>query len=98
MMINMKTRIDALPVEAFSIGSIVSMLLSLLLHHAADLSFCIMASLFGRIRGGNMIYWLCMLWADMWFSLIFIWVKRIYEAPHDKRKSIHFCQQSYFLS
>ena len=52
--------------------------------------FVILASFFGRIRGGNMILRLCMLWADIWFPLVFIWVKRIYEAPHDKTKQYIF--------
>lgn len=31
-----------------------------------------------------------MLWADLWFFLVFIWHKKIYEAPHDKSKSYIF--------
>jgi 1-acyl-sn-glycerol-3-phosphate acyltransferase len=52
--------------------------------------FVILASFFGRIRGGNMIIRLCMLWADLWFPLIFIFHKKIYEAPHDKKRSYIF--------
>jgi 1-acyl-sn-glycerol-3-phosphate acyltransferase len=52
--------------------------------------FVIIASFFGRIRGGNMILRLCMLWADLWFPLIFIFHKKIYEAPHDKTRSFIF--------
>lgn len=52
--------------------------------------FVIIASLFGRIKGGNMIIRLCMLWADLWFFLIFIYVKRIYDSPHDKSKQYIF--------
>ncbi len=52
--------------------------------------FALMATLFGRIKGGNMVYRLCTLWADLWFPLIFIWHKRIYEAPHDKSKAYIF--------
>src|SRR5688572_13817996 len=52
--------------------------------------FTIIASFFGRIRGGNMIMRLCMLWADLWFPLIFIFHKRIYESPHDRSKSYIF--------
>ena len=52
--------------------------------------FVIIASFFGRIRGGNMILQLCMLWADLWFFLIFIYVRRIYEAPHEKDKPYIF--------
>jgi 1-acyl-sn-glycerol-3-phosphate acyltransferase len=52
--------------------------------------FAIIASFFGRIRGGNMVMRLCMIWADIWFTLIFIFQKRIYETPHDKSKSYIF--------
>lgn len=31
-----------------------------------------------------------MLWADLWFFLVFIWHKKMYEAPHDKSKSYIF--------
>ena len=34
--------------------------------------------------------WLCRLWADVWFPVIFIWHKIIYEVPHDKKKSYIF--------
>lgn len=52
--------------------------------------FVIIASFFGRIKGGNAILRLCMLWADLWFPLIFIYMKRIYESPHDKSKQYIF--------
>jgi len=52
--------------------------------------FALMASLFGRIRGGNMMLRICMLWSDIWFPLIFIFHKKIYEAPHDKKKAYIF--------
>lgn len=52
--------------------------------------FVIIASFFGRIRGGNMILRLCMLWSDLWFPLVFIWHKRIYEAPHTKSRQYIF--------
>lgn len=52
--------------------------------------FVVIASFFGRIRGGNMIGWLCRLWGDIWFPLIGIYHKRIYEAPHDKTKPYIF--------
>jgi 1-acyl-sn-glycerol-3-phosphate acyltransferase len=52
--------------------------------------FVIIASFFGRIKGGNMIFRLCMLWGDIWFPLIFIFHRKIYEAPHDKKRSYIF--------
>ncbi|HMK27700.1 MAG TPA: lysophospholipid acyltransferase family protein [Chitinophagaceae bacterium] len=52
--------------------------------------FALIANMFGRIRGGNMTIRLCMIWADWWLFLIFIWHKRIYEVPHDKKRSYIF--------
>ena len=52
--------------------------------------FAFIANLFGRIRGGNMTIRLCMIWADIWFPLIFIWHKKIFEVPHDKKRSYIF--------
>lgn len=50
----------------------------------------IVASLFGRIRGGNAVFRLCSLWADIWFPLIGIWHEKIYEAPHDRSRPFIF--------
>lgn len=47
--------------------------------------FVLIASLFGRIQGGNAIYRLCMLWGDLWFFLIGMPHRNIYESrpmPH----------------
>ena len=33
---------------------------------------------------------LCSLWADIWFALIFIHFKKIYESPHDRTKAYIF--------
>lgn len=52
--------------------------------------FMLIASLFGRITGGNMIYRLCMLWGDIWFFLIFIFHRNHYEQPADKNKQYIF--------
>ena len=52
--------------------------------------FVLIASFFGHIKGGNMIIRLCMFWADLWFPLVFIWPKRIYEVPHNKMKPYIF--------
>jgi 1-acyl-sn-glycerol-3-phosphate acyltransferase len=62
--------------------------------------FVILFSFFGRIKGGNMIYRLCMLWADIWFPLILVYIKRIYKSPHDKSKQYIFVSNhiSYFDS
>ncbi len=52
--------------------------------------FVIISSFFGRIRGGNAIFKLCMLWADLWFPLIFIFPKRSFEVPHNRSKPYIF--------
>ncbi len=52
--------------------------------------FVILASFFGRIKGGNMILRLCMLWADIWFPVIFVLIRKIFEAPHDETKQYIF--------
>jgi 1-acyl-sn-glycerol-3-phosphate acyltransferase len=52
--------------------------------------FMLIASLFGRVTGGNMIYRLCTLWGDIWFLLIFIYHRNYYEQPLDKNKQYIF--------
>lgn len=50
----------------------------------------IIASFFGKVRGGNAIYRLCSYWADVWFFIIGIRHRNIYEYPHDKNKQYIF--------
>ena len=50
----------------------------------------IVASFFGRINGGNAIYKICMLWGDLWYFLIGIRHKNIYESPLEKDKQYIF--------
>lgn len=52
--------------------------------------FMLIASLFGRVKGGNMIYRLCMLWGDIWFFLIFIYHRNYHEQHIDKNKPYIF--------
>jgi len=52
--------------------------------------FMLIASLFGRVAGGNMIYRLCMLWGDIWFFLVFIFHRNYYEQPLEKNKQYIF--------
>ncbi|THU39387.1 1-acyl-sn-glycerol-3-phosphate acyltransferase [Niastella caeni] len=50
----------------------------------------VVASFFGKVRGGNFIYRVCTLWADVWFLLIGIRHRNQYEYPHDKNKQYIF--------
>lgn len=45
--------------------------------------FVATASFFGRIRGGNFIYKVCKVWGYLWYFVIGIRHKNIYEAPQD---------------
>jgi 1-acyl-sn-glycerol-3-phosphate acyltransferase len=45
------------------------------------------ASFFGT-RGGNIIYYFLHLWADIWFPMIGIFFKKIYEVPLDKNSVV----------
>lgn len=49
--------------------------------------FVLLASLFGRMRGGNMVYRICILWGDIWFPLVGIFHKNIYVQPPRKNQS-----------
>jgi 1-acyl-sn-glycerol-3-phosphate acyltransferase len=52
---------------------------------------CSMLALpFGRIRGGNLTYAACMVWADIWFALVFIFHKNIYIQEPRKDQSYIF--------
>lgn len=60
--------------------------------------FVIIASFFGRIRGGNMILRLCSIWADCWFPLVFITTRRIHEVQHDTSKPyIYLCNHISYI-
>ena len=52
--------------------------------------FVVVASFFGRIKGGNAIYRLCMLWGDIWCFLIGIRHRNVYETPMDRNKQYIF--------
>lgn len=52
--------------------------------------FVVAASFLGPIRGGNIIYRICMIWGDIWFPLVGILHKNLYEAPHSKSRSYIF--------
>jgi 1-acyl-sn-glycerol-3-phosphate acyltransferase len=52
--------------------------------------FSLFATLFGTIKGGNLIYKACMVWGDIWFPLVFIHHKNIYEQKIANGKSYIF--------
>jgi len=52
--------------------------------------FFFIASFFGKIKGGNMLFKLCTLWADVWFTLIGIYSKTIHEAKSTEKRPCVF--------
>ena len=52
--------------------------------------FVMLALFFGKIRGGNIIYQLCKYWGTIWYAMIGIRHKEIYEHPHDRSKQYIF--------
>lgn len=52
----------------------------------------------GKVRGGNLIYRACVLWGDIWFALIFVQHRNIFETPLQKHQSYIFVANhiSYF--
>jgi 1-acyl-sn-glycerol-3-phosphate acyltransferase len=49
--------------------------------------WALMVSNMGRVRGGNLLYAAIKLWADVWFPLIFIRHRNIYEEPLKAHRS-----------
>lgn len=62
------------------------------------LPFVIAASFFGSVKGGNFIYKVCKVWGLVWYALIGIRHKNIYEVPHDvSRQYIFVANHSSFI-
>ncbi len=54
------------------------------------LPFIVIASFFGKIKGGNFIYKLCKLWARFVLLMLGMYHKNIFESPHDKTQPYVF--------
>ena len=44
----------------------------------------------GRIKSGNLIYYACVVWADVWFALVFIFHRNIFIEPIAENQSYIF--------
>ena len=52
----------------------------------------------GRIRGGNLIYGACTVWADVWFALAFIFHRNIYiEKPRKHQSYIYVANHISYM-
>jgi len=70
----------------FSLYGLISFALFLLVL----LPLIVLCSLFGKIKGGNLIYQLCRVWSDVQFPLWGMWHRNIYESPHDRSQPFVF--------
>lgn len=52
--------------------------------------FVVLASFFGRVKGGNFIYKVVKAWGYTWYLLIGVRHKNIYEVPHDASRQYIF--------
>ncbi|MFY7651151.1 MAG: lysophospholipid acyltransferase family protein [Chitinophagaceae bacterium] len=52
--------------------------------------FVLLSLIFGVVKGGNLIYLLCKIWARTWYFLVGIQHKNIYEAPYDTSRQYIF--------
>jgi len=52
----------------------------------------------GRIKGGNLTYYACMVWADIWFAVVFIFHKNIFiEEPKQDQSYIFVANHISYL-
>lgn len=52
--------------------------------------FVIIGSLFGKIRGGNFVYRVCTIWADIWMFMVGIRHRNIYLSPLSRSRQYIF--------
>jgi 1-acyl-sn-glycerol-3-phosphate acyltransferase len=52
--------------------------------------FILIIALTGSVKGGNIIYKFCAFWGKLWYILVGIHHKEIYEVPHDRNKQYIF--------
>jgi 1-acyl-sn-glycerol-3-phosphate acyltransferase len=53
---------------------------------------------FGRIKGGNLIYGACIIWADIWFALVFIFHRNVYiQKPKEDQSYIFVANHISYL-
>lgn len=56
------------------------------------------ATLFGKIKGGNLVYYGCIVWADLWFPLVFIRHKNVYvQKPKEHEAYIFVANHISYL-
>lgn len=52
--------------------------------------FAMLSITAGKVKGGNLVYRCCRIWAQLWYYTIGVTHKEIYEYPHDTSKQYIF--------
>lgn len=61
------------------------------------LPFIALASLLGKVRGGNITFYFLRLWAHLWFPLVGIWVRKIHQDDHEKGTFVYTVNHRSYL-
>ena len=70
----------------FTIYALISFVLVMLI----VFPFAMLSVTAGKVRGGNLVYRCCRVWAQLWYYTIGVTHKEIYEYPHDRSKQYIF--------
>ena len=70
----------------FSIYALITFIIVMLL----VFPFAMLAATAGKIRGGNLVYRCCRVWAQLWYYTIGVVHEEIYEHPHDTSRQYIF--------
>jgi 1-acyl-sn-glycerol-3-phosphate acyltransferase len=70
----------------FTIYALISFVLVMLI----VFPFAMLSITAGKVRGGNLVYRCCRIWAQLWYYTIGVTHKEIYEHPHDRSKQYIF--------
>ena len=54
------------------------------------LPFVLFSLLFGKLKGGNLIYKICKIWGQIWYVFVGIKHQNIYQFPHDATRQYIF--------
>jgi 1-acyl-sn-glycerol-3-phosphate acyltransferase len=56
-----------------------------------------LASLLGKVKGGNITFYFLRLWAHLWFPLVGIWVSKIHKDQHEKGNFLYVVNHRSYL-
>lgn len=70
----------------FTIYGLITFVIAMLL----VFPFAMLSITGGKVRGGNLVYRCCRIWAQLWYYTIGVKHKEVYEYPHNKQQQYIF--------